>query len=150
MEKNKIIDTEFGQFEVSQDAVITFPDGVYGFEQAKQYIIINHDDHGTIMSLQSIEGEKPQFIVLDPFAILPDYTPVLSPADLKRLDLKSAEDPRARFLVIAIIKEDLADSVVNLKSPIVINSESRAAAQVFLENSNYPMRYPIFENNGGA
>ena len=41
-------------------------------------------------------------------------------------------------------KRQIKDSVVNMKSPIVINPENNLAKQVILENTDYPIRHNLF------
>ena len=51
-----------------------------------------------------------------------------------------------QVLCIARVPEDYKETTVNLKSPIVINMDTKKAAQVILPK-NYPYRQPIFKNN---
>lgn len=143
----KKIKTEFGELEIKQEDIIHFEEGLYGFETTHDYVLINHDEQGIIMTMQTINGEIPQFIVLDPFAVINNYNPKVLKDDLHNLGVKSSED--LKFLVIAVVKEDFRDTVVNLKSPITINPKNNKASQVILENDDYSMRYPIFNQDGG-
>jgi len=53
------------------------------------------------------------------------------------------------FRIIAVIREDLRKSTVNLKSPIVIDTQSRRAAQIILED-DYSIREPLLTERKGA
>ncbi len=143
----KKLQTEFGELEISEDAVLHFPNGIYGFEDTHDYVIINHDEQGIIMTLQTTEGQMPQFVVIDPYAVLADYQPKLSTSDKSKLGIQTEKE--LKFLVIAVVKENYLETVVNLKSPLAINPATNTAYQVFLENNDYSMRYPIFQQNGG-
>lgn len=137
--------TDFGEMEVTQSDIIHFDEGILGFEDIKDYVLISHDEHGSIMTLQYADGVVPQFVVLDPFVVKADYTPVL-PATASKL----LGEPLGKltYLVIAVIKENYLETVVNMKSPIVINTQTNKAAQVIVENDDYSMRQRVFDNGG--
>jgi flagellar assembly factor FliW len=48
-----------------------------------------------------------------------------------------------------VLREEFANSTINLKSPVLIDSETRYAAQVILEE-DYPIRAPLMPQEGGA
>jgi flagellar assembly factor FliW len=122
--------------------IITFAEGLLGFEEIREYLLFHEDEENVLWSLTAANDEQvPSFIVMDPFTVT-EYHPALSKRDLERLGNPQPED--LCFLVIAVIREQLSDSVVNLKAPIVINIQNQNALQVILEDSDYPLRYPLF------
>jgi len=135
---------DFGNISAKESDVIKFADGIYGFEQYREYVILNDNPEDDIMYLQSVEKEDLSFVIIDPYSIIPMFEPNVNKEDLKELNAKSENE--LKFLVIAIIKEKIQDSVVNLKSPIAINPELKTAKQVILENTEYSLRYPVFNN----
>lgn len=135
-----IITRDFGELEVSEDDSISFTSGMYGFENFKSFIILKENPDDDIMFLQSLENSDLSFVLVDPYSIFLSYDPNLYEEDLAELMVKSEKD--LKFLVIAIIKENVKDSIVNLKSPIAINPKTRSAKQVILQNS-YPLRYNL-------
>lgn len=143
----KTIVTEFGEFNINENDIIHFENGIYGFEDVHEYVLINHDEHGTIMTLQPVEGNVPQFVLLDPFAVMHTYAPRLSKADLELTGCESEGD--LKYLVIAVVKENYRETVVNLKSPIVLNPITHTARQVIVENNDYSMQHPVFDEKGG-
>ncbi|MEG0895161.1 MAG: flagellar assembly protein FliW [Oscillospiraceae bacterium] len=134
MEKEKI--------NISKNDILQFPDGIPGFENVKEYILICHDDENTIFTLQNANGNVPQFVVIDPFAFLNDYNPILL------ADFQNAEN--LKYLVIAVVKENYKETTVNLKVPIVINADNNVAYQVILDNDDYSMKYPLFKEMEGC
>lgn len=135
---------DYGILEINDEDVITFPEGVYAFEKSKKFVILNTGSSAGLIQLQSAENEDPRFIILDPYSFIEDYNPVLPGETLKTLKVSSAEE--LSFFVIAVIPHDVRNSTVNLKSPIVINFREKLGAQVILENSEYPVRFRLFEN----
>lgn len=138
---NKKINTrDFGEIEVNENDTINFSLGMYGFEDYKSYVILKDSPEDDIMFLQSLDNTELSFVLVDPYSITRTYEPNLNEEDL--LELKVKNEVELKFLVIAIIKENIKDSIVNLKSPIAINPKSRVAKQVIVQNS-YPLRYNI-------
>ncbi len=132
--------------DTSQDSrnIITFPEGLLGFEEIHEYLLFHEDEENFLWSLTAAnDSQIPSFIVMDPFPIREDYHPSLSERDLELLGNPQPED--LCFLVIAVIRSPLSDSVVNLKAPIVINIYNQRAKQVILEDAEYPLRYRLFD-----
>lgn len=141
----RIVTKDFGEIEVPPESIITFPNGLFAFEQWKEFVLLNYDFAGEdspIKCLQSSDGDI-SFTVVDPFYFLPDYRPNIKPPDLNCIDGK-ADDQKLRYLVIAVVGNNFKDTVVNLRSPIVVNTANRKAAQVILEGDEYPLKYRLF------
>lgn len=136
----KIITRDFGEISVDENDIINFSTGMYGFENYKSFVILKDNPEDDVMFLQSLDNTDLSFVLIDPYSIFRTYEPDLNEEDFK--ELKTEHETELKYLVIAIIKENIKDSVVNLKSPIVINPVTRNAKQVILQNS-YPLRYNI-------
>jgi flagellar assembly factor FliW len=78
---------------------------------------------------------------MDPFSLLPGYTPVLQPNELKELGV--ADSQELGFYVLCVVKKPVSGSTVNLKCPVAINPDTRVARQVILEADDYEMRHPL-------
>jgi flagellar assembly factor FliW len=133
---------DFGYIAVNEEDEITFTCGMYGFDEYKKYVILKDSPEDDVMYLQSLENTDLSFVLIDPYAVSAVFDPSVNEEDLK--DLESDNESELKFLVIAIIKEEIKDSVVNLKSPIALNPKTRKAKQVILQNS-YPLRYNILK-----
>lgn len=136
----KINTRDFGEIDVNEDDLIVFTSGMYGFEQYTEYVILKDNPDDDVMFLQSLENTDLSFVLMDPYSIFRNYNPILNEDDLEELNVEN--EAELKYLVIAIIKENIKDSVVNLKSPIAINPKTRDAKQVILQNT-YPLRYNI-------
>lgn len=128
--------------ETKQKNIITFQNGILGFEDVHEYLLYHEDESNVIWSLQAADAETPSFIVIDPFTVMPGYRPELSAADLAAFGKTGFSS--LCFLVIAVIRPELSESVVNLKAPVVIDINTKQARQIILEDSDYPIRYPLF------
>lgn len=131
-----------GAEHIDPSDIIHFPQGIPGFEDIKDYVLFADEDVPFIMTLQSTTTEHPSFIVVDPYCVLTDYKPILSEADKKFFQVSHTEE--LKFLLVAILTDNIQESVINLKSPIAIHPEKNRAKQIILENSDYPIRFHLF------
>lgn len=128
--------------------VIRFENGIYGFEDIREFVLLKEDGGGAIWSLQAAGADCPSLLTVDPFLVLPGYRPEPGEEDLRLLGNPGAED--LCYLAVAVIRRNPAESVVNLKSPIAINVRAKTGRQIILENSDYPVRYRPFRDAGSA
>jgi flagellar assembly factor FliW len=150
MEGIMVIETkDLGFVEIDEREIITFSHAIYGFEGAARFVLLSDKTKrdNPFMWLQCVDMKEPCFAVIDPHAIFSDYMPVLTAEDREAIGLSSAE--YLRYAVLATVPKNIHELYVNLKCPIVINSQRNIAMQVILENSDYPMRYYVFKKVGG-
>ena len=133
--------------QAEERILIHFPNGIYGFEEVKDFILLQEDENRVIWSLQAADRPYPSIIVVDPTLVMPGYAPKLSASDCRKLGDPGHDD--LCWLAVAVIRKKLEDSVVSLKSPIVINVKNRVGMQVILEDDDYPLRYRLFAQSGG-
>lgn len=134
----------FGEIEYEAGDVVHFPEGLFGFEEERGFLLLPFDGGG-LLCLQSVKTPALAFVVLDPFTLKPDYTPELEPSDLKAFGVSEAGD--LGFYVLCAVKNPVSASTVNLKCPLVIHPETREARQVIMER--YEMRHPLAEFGRG-
>ncbi|MFA7573353.1 MAG: flagellar assembly protein FliW [Lutispora sp.] len=131
----------FGETEIDENQIISFMEGIPGFPEQKQYIILRDEDSDFIF-LQSTEEQNLCFITLPPAAIVGDYSFDLSQETVKKLELKNPED--AMILSILNIPEDFKKMTANLRAPIVINIKNNKGIQELLSDENYNMKHQVF------
>ncbi|MEY8356464.1 flagellar assembly protein FliW [Lachnospiraceae bacterium 54-53] len=133
----------FGTISCSEEEFIHFSDGLFGFSGLKNYVPLAFQDNSdALICLQSVEDWGVSFIVMNPFLLYVDYSPVLSEEDKKLLDASHGEE-EISYYVICVIHDSMDDSTVNLKCPIAVNTENRKARQVILDNPLYKFRHPV-------
>ncbi len=74
--------------------------------------------------------------VVDPAAVVADYAPVLTDAQVDELELAGPDE--ARLLLVAQLTDEGIG--VNLLAPVVVNRRTDRAAQVILEGQDLPVR----------
>lgn len=141
----------FGAVDYDADDVLTFSAGLFGFEDEHQFLLLPFEGSaGSLLCLQSVTTPALAFVVMDPFALYPDYAPELQPQELKSLGMTDSAE--LGYYVLCVVKNPVSDSTVNLKCPVAVHPETRIARQVILETGDYEMRHPLaqFDRQKGA
>jgi flagellar assembly factor FliW len=119
---------------------LTFPVGLAGFPDDREYILERTDATCTMFMLRSNRKDGPEFLAIAPGVYFQDYAPVIPDAAVASLGLAGAEDAVLVSLV-TVPEGDPAGATVNLFAPVVINHRTRVGAQVILnDQSAYSLR----------
>ena len=129
----------FGEITVEENDILTFEEGLPGFDSERKFILLSDGPNDLFSWLQSAEDGDLAFVLMDIKQILPDYDPKI-PTEM----LEGLGEPLCCYN-IAVVPENLNDSRVNLKAPILINKQLRKGKQVIASNEEYSIRHYIFE-----
>jgi len=132
----------FGQIEISTDEIISIPSGILGFPDEQDYCLVDSGDDTLILWLQSLTNPHLAFPVLEPRIYKNDYVVRLSASELRELRLDSIKE--ASVFTILTIPGNLTEMTAHLKAPVVINTRSRIAKQVVLQENDQPIKHPMF------
>lgn len=136
--------SSFGDIEVEKEKIIQFKDGIPGFKEEKEFIVIlNEDKDSPLHWLQSVNTPELAFVITDPFEIYDDYDFDISESLVKKLDLK--DEGEVVVYTIVVIPEDIRKMTTNLLGPIVINSSNMLAKQIIIEDKNYSTKHYILK-----
>lgn len=142
-----IIQTKaFGQVEITDDKIITFPGGIIGFPDMKRFTLLHDEERGVsagIRWLQSLDEPGFAMTVLDPLIVKEDYNPEIDDELLAGIGEVTLDN--LLVLVTVRVPSDLKQMSVNLQGPIIINVEERRACQIIVDADTYPVRFPIYE-----
>jgi len=143
--KQMMITTKlFGEIEVDESKKITFVQGIVGFPDLKDFLLIHDSDsEGGIRWMQSIQEPAFAMPVIDPLVVSPDYNPCIEDELLKPLGDVAEEN--TLVLVTITVPHEIEKMTVNLKAPIVINGENRKANQIIVDDDKYLVKFPIYE-----
>ncbi|MEX0798633.1 MAG: flagellar assembly protein FliW, partial [Bacteriovoracaceae bacterium] len=90
----KVNTTRFGELQVNKEDIITFSEGVLGFEKLRQFFVVDPGDSTLILWMQSIEEAEVAFPIIEPKIFKPDYIAKLLPADMMAVELESLSDAK--------------------------------------------------------
>ena len=138
----KIETSRFGEIEIEEIRLITFPEGLIGFPDEREYAILEHKPGSPFYWLQSAERPELAFVMIDPFLLKQDYLQELSPDEARHFEKKNGAD-LVVFVLITIPPGNIDSMTANLLGPLVIDSETRQGRQVILANSGYDTRFPV-------
>ncbi len=133
--------SRFGEVDVDQTRIITFPKGMLGFPKYKQYVLIEAGEESYFWWLQSIEMPDLAFVVTDPSLFVPTYKVPLKPEQMQEMGLESLQD--AQVFVIVNKREQLLTG--NLQGPLVIHCGKRVGVQLVLSDRRFTTRVPLIE-----
>lgn len=144
------IDTKFlGQVEVEKEQLITFEEGIPGFPDEKQFVLIPFGENTPFIILQSTNTVQTGFVLAFPYLFKADYAFDLSDEDVEALSIEKQED--IITYAIVTLKDTLPNSTINLLAPIVINTEKRQGKQIILnDNHQELLHYPLQSVTEGA
>lgn len=106
--------------------LLAFSEGLIGFPEMRRAVLIPLAGCEPFCWLASVEDEKARFIVVNPQQIFADYQP----------DLETSEF-EVQTLAIVKVSSDWRKTTVNLRAPIFVNPETRRAAQIILDKTEY-------------
>ena len=138
----KINTSRFGNLEVENNEIITFTEGLLGFENLKKFTVVDPGDQTLILWLQSIDDETVAFPIIEPRIFMPDYRVKLLPAELNSLSLENLND--ATVYSILTIPQNVTEMSANLKAPIIINNSTKTARQIVLQDSKLEVKYQMY------
>ncbi|MDF2845818.1 MAG: hypothetical protein K0R00_4244 [Herbinix sp.] len=136
----------FGEIDLDADKIISFDNGILGFEDCKKYTLLYDDEDGEradITWLQSLDIPSLAIPIVSPFLVKENYNPEVEDELLKPLGDLSEDN--IVVLVSITVPQDIEKITANLKAPFIINSESRKGAQIIIENSEYEVKYNFYE-----
>ena len=136
--------TRFGTVSVSEEDILTFPEGMLGFSKLNEYVLIERVDDSLFLWMQAVKKPSVAFPLLEPQILEKGYKVDLAEEDRETLDLDNLSQCKA-FAIITI-PSDPTKMTANLKAPIVINLKKRLAKQVILHAQDYPIRQAIFSD----
>ena len=130
----------FGNIDVDEDQKMTFPNGLFGFESFKDYVLLDSEKE-PFYWLQSLDTEQVAFILINPFVFRPDYEMNIDNEDLTPIGIT---DPgKALIFSIVTIPQDGSPMKANLQGPLVINRDNRLGIQAVLTDSRWKTKHDI-------
>lgn len=142
----KINTARFGEFEYSEQDVLTFVKEILGFPEEQEFLLLTQFAEAPFMWLQSLKTPQLAFVLLDPWAVFSEYE--FNIPDETKKDLKIVNKEQVMVMGIVVIPDDPKLMTINLRAPIIINVKERLAQQIILPDEKYPIRYRVFSDQG--
>lgn len=130
MAKLKLKTSRFGLIEVDEANVIHFPNGLIGFSEFKNFIVL--DAEVPFSWLQSTEDSSLAFLAVDSLHCKD------CGFDKKDFAFQVELEEKESHIVILVvaIAEQASSATVNLRAPLVVNLDKKIAAQIVLDDES--------------
>ena len=136
--------TRFGEVELREDRLISFPQGLFGFRECTQFGLarLPNVENTPLMLLQCVNQPGIAFLVADPSQLGLE----LQAADIEEA-LEGTHLPQTdtQFLTILTLY-DQGDSyylTANLKAPVLVDTHSLTGMQFILSNKTYSTQHKL-------
>ena len=147
--ENMLVKTRFfGEVDIEDEKILTFDNGIMGFEDMKRWTLIydiEKGSEGPISWFQSLDMAELALPVINPYTVTAEYEPVVEDELLKPLG-EFKDEELVTFLTITIPSEDPSKTTANFRAPILINPVNRKGIQVIVNNEDYPIKFSIYES----
>lgn len=117
---------------------IELTDDLPGFPGLRRFVLVQLDSNGLLFDFRSLDDPEIRFIVVPSVAFFPDYAPEIDDTTVSSLGIDSPE--QAWLLLIVTVGDS---STANLRAPLVVNLNTKAASQVVLGDDRHPLRAPL-------
>jgi len=137
----KIDSSRFGEIEVEDARLITFPKGLLGFPKYTRYVLIEAGQDSYFWWLQSVEVPDLAFVVTDPSLFVPTYKVPIRPEQMDAMGIETLDDAQ----VLVIVNKRGETLTGNLQGPLVVNVGQRVGEQMVLSDRRFTTRVPLVE-----
>lgn len=135
----------FGEIEIEDEKLITFPGGIIGFPDMTRFTLLFDEERkpASIHWLQSLDEPAFAMPVINPLILKEDYNPQVDDDVLK--DIQPFTPDNLMVFVTMTIPHDLKEMTINLRGPILINADTRKAVQIIVDDETCPVKFKIFD-----
>jgi len=138
----KINTSKFGALDIDDKKIISFENGILGFENVNNYALLRIEETLPFFWLQAIDNQDISLSCMNPFDIIPDYNPTVEQSALNELQAEEGGD--LLVLTTVVVPAEPIKATTNLAAPIIINSKNNKGIQVILRDTQYNIKQPIF------
>lgn len=131
----KFQSARMGEFDVDEEKVILFPEGLLGYPQDQKFYLLDLQEYPPAKLLQSLDHPELGFCVVDPRHFFLDYQFHVSTKDIETIgsdDLQILD-----MLAILSFYANPFRVTINLQGPILFNPTMKLAKQVVIKNGLY-------------
>lgn len=145
----KLNTAKFGEVEVSKQTIFDFVSPIIGFNDLKQYTIIDYKPDSPFKWLQSMEDMELAFpITLCSFFGI-DYQFDIPDEEAERLGIENPDDVFV-FNIANIPASNPQGATINMLAPIIVNLANKKAMQIILKNTEFQVRHKLIKDESAG
>jgi len=130
--------TRFGTIDIEADDLLSFPSGLIGLEDCRQWVLLADAQNEALGWLQSTTRPEMALAVVSPRRFVPEYQFRVYRSELAPLGLTDLGQAQ----VLAVVSRNDRAITLNLKAPIVMHLERRLGRQV-VTNGELPVQHEL-------
>ncbi len=140
----KVITKHFGEVEIDESKIVTFENGIFGFEDQKKFILFYEDEEtpNGLCWMQSLVDKDLALPVINPIFWFSDYSPEV--ADDEIVKIGELKEEQLQIFSVVVIGDKLENMTTNLKAPVIINMVTKQGLQTIAEN-DYDIKTSLYE-----
>lgn len=142
----KIKTVRFGEVEIEKERIFRFALPIIGFDELKDFVILDINKESFFKWLQSVEDPSLAFPIVSVFSMNIDYSIDLPDNVVETLKIQNVESLLV-MNIASIPQENPQGTTINLLAPLIFNLDEQLAGQVILSGSGYDISFPLFKNN---
>lgn len=140
--KSMLVDTKYlGKQDIEEDKIIYFETGIPGFQEEKKFVVLDIPGNDVMQIMQSLQNTNLAFFITNPYHFYHDYSFKLDDSVIDSLAIK--DEKEVVIFVIMTIQEPFENSTLNLRAPVIINSDKKIGKQFILNDDDYPLKAAI-------
>lgn len=136
----KKIQSRFGEIEYDPATTLHFPEGLVGFSELRDFVVMPNEKAGPLFWIQSVEDPQVAFVLTDPTNFFLEYAVV--PDGNERQKLAMQDEDESYTLSIVTVHQDRAVTL-NLQAPIMYAPATNRAIQVILDKGDFQIQTPL-------
>jgi flagellar assembly factor FliW len=125
----------------NRDAIIHFDEGLVGFSECKDFVLMENPGLAPFRLLQSLESPHVGFLVLDPTILVNNYYDRIPRREWESVEVNGETKPLA--FVIVVIGSTPETSTGNFQAPLLVNYDKMIGKQIILTDSEFSVRHPL-------
>ncbi|OOM77919.1 flagellar assembly factor FliW [Clostridium puniceum] len=130
-----------GEILYEEENIITFNKGILGFDELKNFILVDLEEYEPFKLLHSLEDDEIGLIVTSPYDFFEDYEIKLNEETIGNLSIKSPEE--VMIITTITLNSDIKKITTNLQGPIIVNNSNKLGEQIIIDNSKYKVKEPL-------
>ncbi len=130
----------FGALVLEKAAILSFPQGLPGFENEHRFAAIQIPEQYPLLYLQSVATPELCLLTFPVQAIYPAFQLNIQAEDAEAIRLERESDAVTFAIITA---EQGGVTTANLAAPLVVNLKNHLAVQALQADSSLSYRYPL-------
>ncbi len=129
--KRRIYTSQFGTLDITDSQIICFKDGILGFPELRDFVLVSEENMAPLEWLVSLENPSIGLPIINPWLVFDEY------------ELRDHNPDKDAIYTVVTLGSRAGRMTVNLRAPVIIDPIARSGQQVILPSDKYMTEFPI-------